>query len=133
VVLRTIPGVGIRTAEAFLAYGDDPKRFQRTKAIGRYFGLVPSQDASAGMNRLGRITKEGPGTVRKVLVEAAWQGIRRSPTIRAFYERVRQGRDERKKKALVATAHYLARVMLSMLRTGECWREANTSEGIIAA
>jgi transposase len=120
VVLRTIPGVGIRTAEAFLAYVDDPKRFQRTKAIGRYFGLVPSQDASAGMNRLGRITKEGPGTVRKVLVEAAWQAIRRSPTIRAFYERVRQGKDERKKKALVATAHYLARVMLGMLRTGEC-------------
>lgn len=133
VVLRTIPGVGIRTAEAFLAYVDDPKRFQRTKAIGRYLGLVPSQDASAGMNRLGRITKEGPGTVRKVLVEAAWQGIRRSPTIRAFYERVRQGKDERKKKALVATAHYLARIMLSMLRTGECWREANTSDQIIAA
>jgi transposase len=131
-VLRTIPGVGIRTAEAFLAYVDDPKRFQRTKAIGRYFGLVPSQDASAGMNRLGRITKEGPGTVRKVLVEAAWQGIRRSPTIRAFYERVKQGRDDRKKKALVATAHYLARVMLSMLRTGECWREANISEEMIA-
>jgi transposase len=126
VLLRTVPGVGIRTAEAFLAYVDDPKRFQRTKAIGRYFGLIPSQDASASMNRLGRITKEGPGTVRKVLVEAAWQGIRRSPTIRAYFERIRQERDDRKKKALVATAHYLARVLLGMLRTGECWREDAT-------
>lgn len=129
VLVRTIPGVGIRTAEAFLAYVDDPKRFRRKKAIGRYFGLVPSQDASAGVNRLGRITKEGPGTVRKVLVEAAWQGIRRSPTIRAFYEQVRQGKEDRKKKALVATAHYLARVMLCMLQTGECWRESLESEG----
>lgn len=122
-LLRTIPGVGIRTAEAFLAYVDDPSRFGRSKSIGRYFGLVPRQDASAGVNRMGRITKEGPGTVRKVLTEAAWQGVRRSPTIRAYYDRMKHERDDRNKKALIATAHYLARVMLAMLQTGEVWRE----------
>ena len=122
-VLRTIPGVGIRTAEAFLAYVDDANRFNKNKSIGRYFGLIPRQDASAGVNRLGRITKEGPGTVRKVLTEAAWQGIRRSPTIRAYYERMKHERDDRNKKALIATAHYLARVMLAMLKAGEAWRE----------
>ena len=30
----------------------------------------------------------------------------------------------RKKKALVATAHWLVRCMWAMLRTGEAWREA---------
>jgi hypothetical protein len=30
---------------------------------------------------------------------------------------------ERRKIALVATAHWLVRVMGAMLRTGECWRE----------
>lgn len=123
-LLRTVPGVGIRTAEAFLAYVDDADRFHHNKAIGRYFGLVPKQDASAGVNRMGRITKEGPATVRKVLTEAAWQGIRRSPTIRAYYERMKHERDDRNKKALIATAHYLARVMLAMLRTGQVWHEA---------
>lgn len=122
-LLRTIPGVGIRTAEAFLAYVDDPARFGRNKSIGRYFGLVPRQDASGSVNRMGRITKEGPGTVRKVLTEAAWQGVRRSPTIRAYYEHMKHERDDRNKKALIATAHYMARVMLAMLQTGEAWRE----------
>ena len=122
-LLRTIPGVGIRTAEAFLAYVDDADRFGRNKAIGRYFGLVPKQDASGGVNRMGRITKEGPAIVRKMLVEAAWQGIRRSPKIRDYYERMKHDRDDRNKKALVATGHYLARVMLAMLKTGEVWRE----------
>jgi transposase len=126
-VLRTIPGVGIRTAEAFLAYVDDADRFGKSKSIGRYFGLVPRQDASAGFNRMGRITKDGPGTVRKVLTEAAWQGIRRSPAIRAYYERMKHGRDDRNKKALIATAHYLARVMLAILKTGEAWREQDPS------
>jgi transposase len=131
-LLRSIPGVGPRTAEAVLAYMDRPQRFRRYKQVGAYFGLVPCQDASANVNRLGHITREGPGTVRKLLVEAAWQGIRRSPTLRAFYERVSQGKKERKKIALVATAHHLLRIMHSMLKTGEVWRETPGIPGIFA-
>jgi transposase len=44
---------------------DDPDRFRDAKAIGRYFGLVPSQDQSGPRNRLGRITREGPAVVRQ--------------------------------------------------------------------
>jgi transposase len=121
-LLREIPGVGIRTAEAVMAYVDDPNRFHSIKSVGSYFGLVPCQDQSAGKNRLGHITRQGPATVRKLLTEASWQGIRRSPEIRAYFERIRQGNPERKKIALVATAHHLLRVMLAMLRTGEVWR-----------
>src|SRR6185436_17363087 len=87
-LLRTIPGEGIRTAEAVAAYVDDPTRFGKLKAVGAYFGLVPCQDASAEKNRLGHITREGPATVRKLVTEAAWQGVRHSPTVRAFFERV---------------------------------------------
>jgi transposase len=122
-LLVTIPGVGARTAEAMAAYLDDPNRFRSTKSIGCYFGLVPAQDQSGSMNRLSHITREGPATVRKLLTEAAWQGVRRSPTIRQFFERIRQGADDRKKVALVATAHYLARVMHAMLRQGQVWHE----------
>ena len=56
----TIPGVGVRTAEAFVAHVDDVTRFARTNRVGSYFGLVPCQDASADRNRLGHITKDGP-------------------------------------------------------------------------
>jgi len=121
-LLRTIPGVGPRTAEAVIAWVDDPSRFQRIKGAGRYFGLVPCLDASARVSRLGHITREGPAIVRWLLTEAAWQGVRRSPLIRAFYERVRREDPERRKIALVATAHYLLRAMMAMLRTGEVWR-----------
>jgi transposase len=122
-LLMGIPGVGIRTAEAVMAYVDDPARFGSVKEYGSYFGLIPCQDASAGKNHLGHITRQGPPTVRKLLTEASWQGIRRSKTIRAYYERIRQDNPERKKIALVATAHYLLRVMAAMLRTGEVWRQ----------
>ncbi len=122
-LLMTIPGVGIRTAEAVVAWVDDVRRFARVRQVGSYFGLVPCQDASAERNRLGHITKDGPATVRKLLCEAAWQGVLRSPTIRRFFQRVSGGQKERRKIAVVATAHYLSRVMTAMLRSGEAWRE----------
>jgi transposase len=125
-LLRTIPGVGVRTAEAVVAWVDDVARFARTKHVGSYFGLVPCQDASAGKDRLGHVTRDGPPAVRKLLCEAAWQGVRRSPALRAFLERVMRGDPDRKKVALVATAHHLARAMAAMLRTGEAWRETTT-------
>jgi transposase len=123
-VLRTIPGVGIRTAETVAAYRDHAKRFLRSSQVGAYFGLVPCQDASAGVNRLGHITRQGRATARKYLVEAAWQGVYRSPTIRAYFERIRHGRPERRKIALVATAHYLLRCMHAMLAQNQPWHEA---------
>ena len=122
-LLRTIPGVGVRTAEAVVAHLDDVSRFSKSKQVGSYFGLVPCQDQSAGKERLGHITRDGPPAVRKLLCEAAWQGIRRSPALKEFFERVTRGEADRRKIALVATAHHLARVMAAMLRSGEVWRE----------
>ena len=121
--LRTIPGVGVRTAEAVAAFVDDPHRFRDAKAVGRYFGLVPCQDQSGDKNRLGHITREGPAVVRQLVAEAAWQARRRSPTVRAYFERVQRGDPQRKKIALVATAHYLVRVMWALLKRGTTWEE----------
>lgn len=127
-LLRTIPGVGLRTAEAVVAFMDTPHRFANSKAVGAYFGLVPSQDQSANVNRLGHITKDGPATVRYLLTEAVWQAVRRSPTIGAYYERIHGGETGRRKIAIVATAHYLVRVMWSMLKHNRIWEESVITE-----
>jgi transposase len=124
-VLMTIPGVGIRTAEAFVAYVDDARRFGRSLRAGTYFGLVPCQDASGDKDRLGHVTREGPPTVRKLLCEAAWQAVRRSPTVKKWFERISGGEAGRRKIALVAVARKLAVVMLAMMKSGQAWREVD--------
>jgi len=124
-VLMTIPGVGIRTAEAFVAYVADAARFRRSLRAGTYFGLVPCQDASGGKERLGHITREGPPTVRKLLCEAARQAVRRSPKVKKWFERISGGEAGQRKIALVAVARKLAVVMLAMMKSGEVWREAD--------
>lgn len=125
-LLRTIPGVGIRTAEAVAAFIDDPNRFPDSKRLGAYFGLVPMQDQSGKKNRLGHITREGSATVRHLLTEAVWQSVRRSPTVKAYLERVMRDDPDRRKIAIVATAHYLIRVMWSMLKHKTLWKESAT-------
>ena len=132
-LLLSIPGVGIRTAEAVMAYLDDIGRFNKVSQVGCYFGMVPREDSSSDKRRLGHITKDGPGTVRWLLCEAAWQGVNRSPTIRAFHNRVINGDPDRRKIALVATAHYLLWVMAAMLRSGELWRESVKEEDLAPA
>lgn len=122
-LLRTIPGVGPRVAETVCAYIDRPERFAHARQASAYFGLVPRQDQSAGVRRSGRITKDGPATARKMLVEAAWQGVRRSPTLRAIFDRVSGGSKDRRKIALIAVANHLARAMLAMLKSGTPWEE----------
>jgi transposase len=126
--LRTIPGVGPRTAEAIVAFLDNPHRFSCSKKVGAYFGLVPSQDQSGDKNRLGHITRQGSATCRQLLTEATWQALRRSPTVRAYFERVHRNDPGRRRIAVVATAHYLVRVMWAMLKQGTLWQEINQSQ-----
>lgn len=134
--LRSIPGVGLRTAEAVVAFLDNPHRFANSKQVGSYFGLVPSQDQSGSTNRLGHITREGSPTVRRLLTEAVWQAIRHSPTVRAYQARIQRDDPGRKKIAIVATAHYLVRVMWALLKNGTLWKEheaRNESEPTLVA
>lgn len=122
-LLRTMPGVGPRTSEAVMAYVDDPHRFSSTRKAASYFGLVPSLDQSAGIKRMGHITRQGPATVRRVLVEAAWQGVRHSPTLKAMFERIKGGRKEQTGRALVAVARHMVEAMVAMLKSGQEWHE----------
>jgi transposase len=122
-LLMSIPGVGPRTTEAVLAYTDDISRFGRGKQYCAYFGLTPKLDESGLTRRLGHISKQGPSVVRWLIVESAWRVIKKSPSLRAFYERVMCGQKNRKKIATVAVARKLLSIMRAMQMTGELFNE----------
>jgi transposase len=124
-LLMTIPGVGIRTAETFVAWVDDITRFRNNRRLGSYFGLVPCQDASADRNRLGHITRDGPPVMRKLLCEATWTAIKKCDVFKRFFDRIVGGKPERRKIALVATMHRMTRVMGAMMRSGEAYNGAH--------
>ena len=121
-LLMTIPGVGIRTAETFVAWVDDIVRFRSTRQLGAYFGLVPCQDASADKNRLGHITRDGPPVMRKLICEATWTAIKKCPRFKRFFERVMGGKSgAQEDRAGGDDAPACIRVMGAMLRSGEAY------------
>ena len=83
-LLETIPGVGPRTAEAVAAHLGDAKRCATAKQVGASAGLVPKQYQSGVTDRKGRITRRGPGILRKLLVECGWCMLRYNPWARAW-------------------------------------------------
>lgn len=122
-LLKTIPGVGPRTAEAVVAYLDDPHRFRNARQVSAYAGLVPRQFQSGTMDRKGRITKRGPAYLRKILVECAWLMIRHNPWAASLVARISGGQKGRRKSAVVALARKLLVRCWAMLRKGEPWNE----------
>ena len=120
-LLRTIPGVGPRSAEAIVAYTDELSRFRNRKQFASYFGMTPTEDSSGQVVRRGRISKRGPSVVRWVLIEATRMAIRYCPSLRAWFERVCRDRKDRRKKAVVATGRKILSICFGMLKTGEVY------------
>lgn len=121
-ILRTIPGVGPRLAEAVVAYMDEPGRFTSSKQVGCYAGLTPRQYQSGNSNRVGRISGQGNKVLRALLVEVSWLGLRHNEWMRRTYQRVLRGSNSRKKIAITAVARKLLIRCWAMLRDGTTWR-----------
>jgi transposase len=120
--LQSIPGVGPRTAEAVVAFLPEPGRFRTGKQMSAYGGFVPRQYQSSELDRRGRISKRGPKTLRKLLVECAWCLLRYNPWARAIYQRLTHGGKVRRKHAIVAIARKLLVRCWAMLRDRTAWR-----------
>jgi transposase len=120
-LLRTVPGVGRCTAEVIVAHLDDAERFETAGQVSAYAGLVPRQFQSGETDRRGRITRRGPGLLRKVLVEAAWLMQRYNPWAARLFSRLSRGVKVRRKQALVAVARKLLVRCWAMLRSGKPW------------
>ena len=116
--LRSIPGVGPRTAEVIVTVLDQPRRFTTRRQVAAYAGLVPRRFQSGQMDRSGRITKRGSPLLRVVLNQAAWMAVRCKPELRAFFLRVGGGQKKRRKPALVAVMRKLLVIAWALLRDG---------------
>ncbi|MBL8879385.1 MAG: transposase [Phycisphaerales bacterium] len=71
--------------------------------------MTPSEDSFGERSRRGHITQRGPSVVRWVLVEAADCAMCRCAG------RIARGREDRRKEAMVATAHELAIIIFRRL------------------
>src|SRR5918994_3249881 len=57
-LLRQVEGIGPLTALAFVLTLEDPHRFERSRSVGAYLGLVPARNQSGDRDPQRRISKE---------------------------------------------------------------------------
>jgi transposase len=116
--LMTVPGIDLVVAIGLAAAIGDVGRFASPERLVAYLGLNPSvHQSGAGPAHHGRITKQGRGHARGLLVEAAWAAARAPGPLRAFFLRVSARRGQH--IAAVATARKMTVVVWHMLRRGE--------------
>src|SRR5215217_1971670 len=58
-LLRRVEGIGPLTALTFVLTLEDPHRFEKSRSVGAYLGLVPATDRSGDSDPQKRISKEG--------------------------------------------------------------------------
>ena len=124
-ILKSVPGIGIVAAMELLLELQDVTRFRQADQLAAYVGLTPSQYSSADKVRMGRITKVGKHSLRAVLVQVAWQLIRKDPAMKEKYERIKIRAGG--KRAIVAIARTL------LLRVRRIWLDATPYQVALSA
>lgn len=69
--LRSIPGIGVLTATALVAFVGEPRRFRSGRHFASFLGLTPRESSSGLKRRLGRISKRGNTYLRMLLIHGA--------------------------------------------------------------
>jgi transposase len=86
-LLTTIPGIGEATAAVLIAELCD-KRYASARQAAAFAGLVPRLVESGTLRGRSRLSKIGPGRLRKALYMPAMTALRWNPTIRAVRARL---------------------------------------------
>jgi transposase len=111
-LLRQVEGVGPITALTFVLTLEDPYRFEKSRSVGAYLGLVPARDQSGDRDPQKRISKEGDEMLRRLLVGSAHYILGpfgSDSDLRRHGEKIAsRGGKNAKKRAAVAVARKLA-------------------------
>src|SRR5687767_6155710 len=124
-LLRQVEGVGPLTALTFVLTLEDPYRFEKSRSVGAYLGLVPASDRSGERDPQKRISKEGEEMLRKLLVSGAHYIVGpfgSDSDLRRHGEKIAsRGGKNSKKRAVVAVARKLAVLLHRLWISGEVY------------
>ncbi|WP_214626553.1 IS110 family transposase [Paenibacillus agaridevorans] len=121
-LLITIPGIQKDAAAVILAeIGNDMTCFGGDPQLAAWAGLSPGNNESAGKKKSSRIAK-GNKSLKAVLCQAAWAASKSKGTrLASFFYRIQKRRGQR--KATIATAHLILRIIYRMLKERVAYRE----------
>jgi len=125
--LRSIPGVGLITATALVAFVGDIQRFPSGRHFASYLGLTPRERSSGLVRRLGSISKRGDVYLRMLLIHGAravlWAAKKRPTPDRLRVWALHLEKLRGHNKAAIALANKLARIVWAVWKHEVDFRE----------
>jgi len=100
--LMTHPGVGPQTALGMVLTLGEVTRFDSSRQVASYLGLIPGEYSSGNKQRLGHISKQGSSLMRFLLVEAGQTAARNDEVLRRAYARLAAKKCRAVAKVMVA-------------------------------
>lgn len=115
-LLQTIPGFKQKTAAATILAEISPQAvemFPSDAHLASWLGVCPGNNESAGIKKNAK-SKKGNKAAKALLSQVVWANSRSNNRIGKYFRNVRKRRGE--KKAVVATAHLIVRIIYAILR-----------------
>lgn len=113
-LLTSIKGISEKTASTFLAELGPINRFASYRKVIAYAGIDPAVYQSGKYEGSGKISKRGNRHLRRVIWLMTVRTIQYCTWFKAYYQKKRKD-GQPYKKAVIATAHKLVRVIYSIL------------------
>lgn len=122
--LATIPGIGPVTATALVALAPEATTFKRGRDFAAWLGLTPLQQSSGGKQKLGKTSKMGERTLRRLLIIGASAVVRqarkRGAPAGSWLDRMISRKTPM--LVIVALANKMARIIWAMMTKGGVYR-----------
>jgi transposase len=123
--LATIPGIGPISASAIAAAVPNASLFRAGRQFAAWLGLTPRPHSSGGKEKLGGISKQGDGYLRRLLVVGATAVMRKARQDASYQPWLAQLLERKPVKlATVALANKTARIAWAIMTRNEVYAAA---------
>lgn len=122
-LLKSIPGMGVKTALFLIVVTDGFSKFENSKQLCSYVGITPTIRVSGSSVRgRSRISKVGNKKLRNLLFLCAFSACKYNKGCRELYERI-VNKGKSKKLALIAVANKLLKQAFAIVKSGRPYDE----------
>lgn len=122
-LLKSIPGMGVKTALFLIVITDGFSKFENAKQLCSYAGVTPTiRQSGSSVRGRSRISKVGNRKLRNLLFLCAFSACKHNKACREIYERI-VNKGKSKKLALVAVANKLLKQAFAIAKSGRPYDE----------
>ena len=117
-LLKSIPGMGSKTALLLIVLTDGFNRFENAKQLCSYAGITPTiRQSGSSIRGRSRISKMGNQKLRNLLFLCSFSACKYNKGCKALYDRI-VAKGKSKKLALIAVCNKLLKQAFSIIKSG---------------